>query len=501
MLLSPKVVPTLNGESFVEKPPLYYWTVAAVFSLVGKASAAAARSVSAIASFATLLLVYFWGRREFSSGAGVIAALGLATSVQFMISSHWVLIDPMLMLFTTVAAWAGWEIVQGRRGVARLLAFYGALGLALWTKGLIGPVLLAAGFGVYALSLRSGTPLRRLHPVAGVLLMVVATVMLAALIYFDAGAAAVREWLWVNHVQRFIEPAGTGHVQPWYYYLYTVPTVVFPWWLPFAQSLRPSRWRGGAERDTLLTHYLGAMSLGMVLVLSASATKRGIYLLPALPLLMLLFTARALEWWRGLDRPLGRQPAWWGQAVLCLVCALGPTSIALVYLHSVDPLALGFLAGVALIALALGAFTVLDRRVAAARLLGVLALSGVVGLLVVAARLAAPEKDMRPFVEWLDTQLPSGQPVYALGTLDETLYGIVPFVTGRSVRSVTMGEIAAEHPSYVLVQDKEGGRTAPELERPYELARERSFGPGRYFAIWHDTAAPSAESSDSSGHP
>jgi 4-amino-4-deoxy-L-arabinose transferase-like glycosyltransferase len=36
MSLSPTVVPTLDGEVFIEKPPLYYWTVASVFALTGK---------------------------------------------------------------------------------------------------------------------------------------------------------------------------------------------------------------------------------------------------------------------------------------------------------------------------------------------------------------------------------------------------------------------------------------------------------------------------------
>ena len=29
MALAPGVIPTLNGQRFIEKPPLYYWTVAA----------------------------------------------------------------------------------------------------------------------------------------------------------------------------------------------------------------------------------------------------------------------------------------------------------------------------------------------------------------------------------------------------------------------------------------------------------------------------------------
>ena len=116
--------------------------------------------------------------------------------------------------------------------------------------------------------------------------------------------------------------------------------------------------------------------------------------------------------------------------------------------------------------------------------LGAYALAGVVGLIVVTVPLAAPEKDMAPFVEWIDEQIPANQPIYALGTIDETLDGIVPFVTGRSLIAIMPAEIAERRPQYILVQDKEGGRTAPQIGPPYELLRDSSFGPGRYFAIW-----------------
>ena len=89
----------------------------------------AARSVSVAASFLTLLVVFLWGQREFSTTAGLAAATGLATSTQFMISSHWVLIDPLLMLSTTIAAWAAWDLIRGQGGAGRPIRFYVARAL------------------------------------------------------------------------------------------------------------------------------------------------------------------------------------------------------------------------------------------------------------------------------------------------------------------------------------------------------------------------------------
>ncbi len=497
MWLAPSVVPSLNDTAFVEKPPLYYWTVAGVFAVTGGQSAVAARAVSAAAAFLTLLLVFLWGRREFSPAVGLVAAIGLATSVQFMISTHWIVMDPLLMLFTTAAAWAGSELVQGRSRVRALLAFYGALTLALWTKGLIGPVLIASGLLVYAAARRSLEPVWRVRPFLGVAVMVLMTGAIAALIYADAGMAAVREWLWVNHVQRFVHPTYTGHDQPFYYYLSALPIALFPWWIPFALVLRPSRWRFGptslrrsAWYEPRL--YLGALSFGMVVLLSAASTKRGLYLLPMLPPLFLLLAAEAVDWWEWRATAVWRSAAWWLQVLFVVALAIGPTAFALHYLHSTNTVAIAALAAVGAVAGALVLLAYRGREGASLGALGVLAVASVAGLVVLVVYLAAPERNMTAFLRDLDRRMAPGEPVSLIGDVDESVNGIVPFVTGRRVVNTTVADLPVRQPLCVLVQNNEAGRTAPELPRPYERKGARTFGPERYMAFWCRGADPPA---------
>ena len=497
MWLAPSVVPSLNDAAFVEKPPLYYWTVAGVFALAGGQSAAGARAVSGAAAFLTLLLVFLWGRREFSPAVGVVAALGLATSVQFMISTHWIVMDPLLMLFTTAAAWAGSALVQGRSRAGALLAFYVALTLALWTKGLIGPVLIASGLLVYAAARRSLEPVWRVRPFLGVAVMVLMTGVIAALIYADAGADAVREWLWVNHVQRFVHPTYTGHDQPFYYYLSALPIAVFPWWVPLALVLRPSRWRRGPNSLRRSAWYeprlyLGALSLGMVVLLSAASTKRGLYLLPMLPPLFLLLAAEAVDWWEWRATSVWRSAAWWLQVLFVVGFAVGPTVFALRYLHSTDTVAMAALGAVGVVAVALVVFAYRGRESAALGALGVLAVASVAGLVVLVVHLAAPERNMTAFLLDLDRRMAPGEPVLLIGHVDESVNGIVPFVTGRRVVNTTVEELPARQPLCLLVQNNEAGRTAPQLPPPYERKGARMFGPERYMAFWCRGANPPA---------
>ena len=504
MWLVPTVVPRLNGESFIEKPPLYYWTVAGAYALLGGPSPAAARAVSALAAFGTLALVLFWGRRVFSPVVGLAAAIALATSAQFMWTSHWIVMDSLLMLFTTAALWAAHELVRGHANRHAVLVFYAGVLAALWTKGLIGPALIAAGLLAYAATRRSFAVLRPLHPVMGAAFVLLMTAALAAAIAADSGWGAVREWLWVNHVERVTNPVTTGHDQPVLYYLWTLPTAVFPWWLPFGALFRPRAW----TRDKTPWHddkvLLGAATVGMVLLLSVPATKRGLYLMPVLPPLMLLVAAVAAEWWASSAAGRLRGAAWLSQAALVALSAAVPTIAVLAILHVADAHAVSFLIALAVLLVALGAFSLRGERATSLATLATCSIASVVGLLTVAAPLAAPRKDLSPFVAWVGSQVPSTEMLYVTGEIDETLDGIVPFVTGRRAVPIGTAEIEASRPRFVLVQGKNGASKAATLSAPYRLLANSEVGTDRYLALWSRDdephgAAPQHELSSSSG--
>lgn len=486
MLLSPGVVPTLNGQDFIEKPPLYYWAVAGAYQLFGGPSAAAARSVSVVASLLTLLLVFLWGRRDFSAPVGLVAVAGLVTSTQFAMTSRGIVIDPLLMLFITVAVWAGYDLIRGCGRTRTLFYFYASLALALWTKGLIGPVLMASGLLVYLATRRSISPIWRLRPIIGIGIMILTIAGLMALIYVDAGFEAVREWFWVNHVQRFVDPSGTGtgHKRPFYEYIKTLPLAVFPWWLPFISLFKPGPWRDKAAPNHDLKVYLGAVCIGMFLILSASSTKRGLYLMPLLPPLFLLLANEAMAWWQ--NQPAGplRGFAWWLQVGLVGLFGLGPTILVMGYLRVVDPIAVVLLLIEALLILVVIVFSLRGDKPKAFMTLAAVAFGGIVVMTLAAFPIAGSMKDMSPYLSQVKQRLPVDQQVYVTGNIDETARGIVPFVMGREIVEISASELYDLQPDCVIVQDKNGGKKAPLFEAPYTLQHERAFGPRRYMALW-----------------
>ncbi len=485
MMVSPGVVPTLNGETFIEKPPLYYWVVAAANKLTGDPSVIVARSISAIPAFLTLLIVYLWGRKDFSREVGLIACIGLATSIQFMVSSHWIMMDSLLMLFTTIAAWAASERLRERGNTRALILFYSALLLALWTKGLIGPVLVAAGLLMYLVIRKSIAPIWSLRPFSGMVVIVLGVASIAGLIYFQSGYDALHEWFWVNQVQRLTNPTYTGHKQPFYYYITAILVAVFPWWLPFFRLFRLAQWRTLPQSGFESRRYLASLVIGMLIILSIASTKRSVYLLPVLPPLFLLLAVQAIEWWKTPAISSLKGWGWWFQVFLLLLFCLVPVITVSVYLHTASSLVIIYL----LLVLALFIFLLRyaykkDRKRALVTLI-VCAITGVIGVFPLGTHLLAePIKDMTPFVKAMKQQLPQGQLVYALGEVDETLLGILGYVTGEKVVEIDQNKLNKLQPLCAVVQDKNGGKTAPLLSGGYQLKMEKKFGPGRYMALW-----------------
>ncbi len=488
MYLHPTVIPTLDAARFYEKPPLYYWTVAAIFALAGGPTIAGARAVSAAAGLLTLLVIYLWGSRAVSRRAGAAAALMLATSVTFFMTTHWVLIDPLLMLFCALAAWGGWELVA-RRGRFGFAALYLGLAAALWTKGLVGPVLIGGGLAVDAFFQRRDGVWRRLRPLAGLSVLAVALLALVAAIFLEGGREALWQWAWVNHVERFVKPQGTYHDQPVYYYASALPVALLPWLVPFLDLFTKSYWAAAAPTARLRRYCASLCGVGL-LVLTASATKRENYLLPLLaPLFVMMSLAvvdrlaqparlPALGWWR-----VGE----WIQAAFSALVVLLPGVAAILYAREAVPPALVMIALALPLAVGLLVATAQRRRGLAAALAGISGVVLVVGGLAVTRSVLEPQKDFTPFVRYVDRTLPSGSPVDTIGA-DETLSGIVPFLSGRRVidhepRAFAAPGEPAALPSFLLVQRKRGRPDAvPGLEAHYRPLR--TFGQGRVLTLW-----------------
>src|SRR5256712_5090848 len=128
------VTPRMNGEPFLTKPPLMYWLSAALFTLTGPTEHA--RLWPALAGLGTVALTGALGGLLFGEGAGVTAALILATSAGFFVESRLLRADMVLVLAVTLALYCYVRLRRGG-GVLTAVGLWATIGLGMLDKGFL----------------------------------------------------------------------------------------------------------------------------------------------------------------------------------------------------------------------------------------------------------------------------------------------------------------------------------------------------------------------------
>src|SRR5256885_1705482 len=105
------LVSYFNNQLRLDKPPLAYWAQVASYHIFGE-NDFAARFPSAIAASLTALAIFGWGRRIGREKIGWWAAIIFTLSLQTFVHAKAAVADMWLVLFVTVAHWAGYELIQ-----------------------------------------------------------------------------------------------------------------------------------------------------------------------------------------------------------------------------------------------------------------------------------------------------------------------------------------------------------------------------------------------------
>ena len=282
------VVPRLNGEPFLEKPPLYFWAASKIFDLHGE-NTYTARLPSAIAAICTVAVVFYFARSMgFSALTAFISAFILASSTGFWSIGRKCIIDMMLCLFTTCAVVCFFQ--SNRSSPIRMLWVIGfvlSLSCAVMTKGLVGLAIPLSALSAW-LVLKKDFSLRTwgLLSIGSLLCLIPAGIWIWSL-YNTLGWDAVYEVAWINNFGRFTG-AHHSHIKPFYFYIIRFPKNFFPWllFLPLAIifHLRKIRELNVHSSSLFFVAWLGIPFI----LLSLSAGKRDLYLLPLYPAAALL---------------------------------------------------------------------------------------------------------------------------------------------------------------------------------------------------------------------
>ena len=328
------VVPYFNGKYRFDKPPLTYWAQIASSAVFGE-NDFAARFPSVIAAALTTICLFAWGSQLGNTRLGWWSAIMFALCLQTFVHAKAAVADMWLVLFMTMAHWAGWKLLQTGKtpnterqstGVPWLwwFLFYCSLALAFLAKGPIGltPILTVL---VFAFASGRWETLRRFAFGRGLLLLIAIVALWGVPAYLRTNGEFLRVGIGRHVIGRSVG-AMEGHgssslliyVALLPFYFVTVFLSFFPWSVKLPWLTR-QLWK---DRDGLDVYLL--CGIGVVVgVFTLVATKLPHYTLPAFPLLALLMARHCIQ----TRFAIGKIAITTGAALL-LVAAILPPLIA-----------------------------------------------------------------------------------------------------------------------------------------------------------------------------
>jgi 4-amino-4-deoxy-L-arabinose transferase-like glycosyltransferase len=289
------VIPHLNGKPFVEKPPLYYWTIASLIMISGNliSPGIVARGASSLYSAILLLFVYRFVRKRFEKETAFDSIMILSTMSGFLELSHWIRIDSIFALLVSMAIIMFVDAFRSPNPWW-IPAAYLSSALAFLTKGPIALAIISPSFLVMIFR----EPRRFLQSIQwhlfGAMLFLAPVLGWVYAFWKAAGSALFMEWFWTNQFGRFLGMTpNLGHLHGPFYYLQLIWPAFFPWCLVFIAWIVNKPARTALVKLFKTPEYLPVLgwALGGFIILSLSGTKRTIYLYPLLPAVAVIVAA------------------------------------------------------------------------------------------------------------------------------------------------------------------------------------------------------------------
>ncbi len=277
-------------QLYPDKPPVFFWILAACYQLIGSWRWSFLLP-SLLSGMTVLCLAYDLGRRLWAPRTGIWAALAILFSFQFVYQFKRAQIDPVLVLFTTIALYG---FIRHLLLGPQWRWFYAGCffaGLGIITKG-VGflPLLIFIPYIALRFAKADGLAVQTdnngLRWSSGLVFFLVAmAIWLVPLLWTVSQGGSAEQQAYLNDIlfrqtaERYANP--WVHRQPFWYFaeimlLFWMPfSLAFFWlWKPWYKSLQ--------IKDAKVLLPL-AWAVLVVIFFSLSSGKRDMYILPALP--------------------------------------------------------------------------------------------------------------------------------------------------------------------------------------------------------------------------
>lgn len=216
----------VNFAPFWEKPPLFFWLQAISMQLFG-VNEFAARFPNAMIGVATLIVLYFLGKKEKGERFGAVWSLLYLCSFLPQVYFRSAIIDPLFNLFIFLSAYHLFKALSEQGKENRRSIWSGLFcGLAILTKGPVGLLLVALTWATYLVARKFKNRLR--FKQIGLFALMVVTVTFP---WFGVELIVNGPWFLVEFIhyqmELFSRPVA-GHQQPFFYHFIVVFWGTFP---------------------------------------------------------------------------------------------------------------------------------------------------------------------------------------------------------------------------------------------------------------------------------
>lgn len=328
------LIPHLLGDRYITKPPLFYWLLAAAFSIVGAPLEWAARLVSLLGASIFLGLHYLLLRKSaVPLSTALVSSIILGTNFAFFTSSTTAEIDMTFVVLCGLSIHLSFLSITADRGLLWALSSWAFAGLAFLTKG--PPVLIFLGAPLVLFMILQMC--RQTQATAGLFLVRNTARQLPGMLLF---LCMIGTWIYLlqQHVpmadlklyfdqeilQRFhSDPKAGMRSRGLFFYPLFLIGALMPWSLLALGYFR--RTVPGRENARFLLYCLCAV-IPAVLIFSLSSGKSGRYILPVTPFLSYLLAAGAGRIWSPDSRMFIRTVS-----VLTALLLLGRLGYAWIY--------------------------------------------------------------------------------------------------------------------------------------------------------------------------
>ncbi len=297
------ILPMRAGVELPSKPPLMHWLAAVVSILFGRVNEWTVRLPSAILAIGGLLVCYLYVRRLFNEVSGLIAALVLGTTYQYLQAASGARVDITLTFFMEVALFEFIAMAEGL--TSRRMLLYLSLAAAILAKGPVGFVIPVAVVLIWIALERRWPLIRDIDLGRGAAIVAVLAGGWYVTAWAIGGRAFFDKYILAENVFTFLNDPrlSGGHAHPFYYVELALMGGFMPWTPMLAGPV--VRFIREPHRSNPRIRYLAIWFATVLLFYNFAHSKRGVYLLalyPALAAAIGVFVAEVIS--------RARMPGW-----------------------------------------------------------------------------------------------------------------------------------------------------------------------------------------------